>query len=138
MRAFGIMGDEVTGWNTFTPTGTQTTAVTYTGSYRLIGGALEMHVNMAYTNATSGTLEIFPPTGMTFSALGLAVPVACGVINAFRATTYYTGVMYVQSAGVLRAVRSGATGLWGNSEPAVPTNGDWNSIHVIVPIVGGV
>ncbi len=55
---------------TFTPTGSWSTAVTYTGQWRRVGNCVELEIKMAVTGGvgTPGALTINMPTGMTIDS----------------------------------------------------------------------
>lgn len=66
-------GSPVTGWQTFTPTGSWTTNTTYTGRYRQVGQNLEVHATATTSGApTAASFTVNLPSGFTIDTSKLS------------------------------------------------------------------
>lgn len=104
----------ITEWTTFTPAGSWTTNVTYTGLYRRVGENLEMHVKVACSGApTTASLTVTLPFNLSVATLKLIYndagnhPVGWGMCRDSGANSYQAQVNQTSSTPTLLNVMYG-------------------------------
>lgn len=72
-------GTPVTDWQSYTPTGSWTGAVTYTGRYRRVGDSAEIQIKLSTSGAPTGTLlSINLPSGLSIDTNKLTDAIPTG------------------------------------------------------------
>jgi hypothetical protein len=141
-------GAPITDWVSYTPTGTWTGSVTYTGRWRRVGDSMEGEVNIALSGApTGGTLtDINLPSGYTIDTTKMAASGAnlraIGTAHVQAAATTYTALTYYRSTTSVRpnVLNAAGTSLVEASITATVPNtfasGDFVWVRFMVPVVG--
>ncbi len=133
----------------FTPTGSWSTAVTYTGQWRRVGNCVELEIKMAVTGGvgTPGALTINMPTGMTIDSAAM-IDAEAGIspipgIVAIRdaGTENYTGMIRYNSTSTIAIFRDDGdatvSAMSHTSPIATPASGDKVVVYATkIPISG--
>lgn len=140
-------GPVVSDWETFTPTGSWNTNVTYTGKYRRVGDSAEIDASWLLSgapNATNLTIDFSSICTADTAKIPLATNSAVGVVRAVDSgTASYPGVVLLTSSTVAQMTRiiadTGTTGLDGALDDATPfawNTGDYGNAVFTVPCAG--
>ena len=147
-RQTAPIGPVVTDWVSYTPTGSWTGAVTYSGRYRRVGDSIQVIGQIACSGApTGGLLTINLPTGISFDTAKIpgsgSEITLLGVSNALDAGAawYAPGhVGYNNATSVILFVKSTTNSYQeAGLTPTVPytfASGDLVQFHFTAPISG--
>ena len=142
-----IKGAVVTGWQSFTPTGTWTTG-TWTGNYRRVGDQLEVTGRFTTSTAPTGSFNINLPFGLSVDTAKLQSSITSltplGQANLYDVSTgtNYIGEIRTDSATQLRVyilTTSGSNQTSNTLSPASPITiavNDRVDFNFSVPVVG--
>lgn len=143
-------GAIISDWVDFTPTGEQTTNVTYSGRYRRVGGVAEIQFKAEYTGATnpSSNIRFDVPAGLTVDDSKLSGEVdsrecqATGYLLDTGSARYEASCLYQDSLKQFLMVRHDIVGSsiryasMTDTQPTTLAAGDEAHLTVSVPIVG--
>lgn len=143
----GSQGVTVTDWTSFTPTGTWSANVAYTGKWRRVGDSAEIEETVTASGAPTGTQTFNLPSGLTidttkigasdtgYNILGTGNAYDSGV-NSYSLMVYYNSTTSVIPHNFNAA---GTTAVDATVTATVPFSfgaSDRVTVHFIVPIVG--
>jgi hypothetical protein len=145
-----VYGAPVTDWQTFTPTGSWTSNVTYTGKWRRVGDSMEIQSKVTCSGApNAATLSFNLPSGFSIDTLKLSgipsqedSPLGVSQINDSGVTTIPSGlVVYNNTTSVFpTAINASATFASQTTFANVGIfnfgSGDSVSVSYRVPILG--
>jgi hypothetical protein len=141
----------VTAWQSYTPTGSWNTNVTYTGFYRRVGDSIEGLVRVTCSGApnnTGLTIVVLGALGLTFDSAKLTAqsggfaPILGEVLCVDAGAALYSGFAVYSSSDTLQLYIGGASGSTVNgvnfstTVPITFASGDFVEVKFRAPITG--
>jgi hypothetical protein len=133
-----VKGPVVTDWKTFTPTVTNVSTSSVTGSYRRVGDTAFIHVKAVYSGVPTGSVIVNISGVGTIDTAKVTSPFT-GVATYLddSTSTGYVGSPFVSTSTTIRFYSSHVAGEWDANAPiASPASPDWIEFDIQVPIAG--
>ncbi len=143
-----VYGSPITDWIAYTPTGTLSTNVSYTGKWRRIGDSIELEGTIAFSGAnTQGVVNVLLPnslqidtTKLTALATARAVLGSARIYDASTDQSYDATVILDSASGGVRFSRGdttvGSITDSSTNRPITFAASDTISFHALAPVVG--
>ena len=134
-----LQQDNLSEWTAFTPSYTNLTTSTSTGSWRRVGDSMEITTHAVSSTSVGGTIIFTMPTGYTIDTAttpaNSTVGTAWGFYNSGSDQRYTGLVMVDSSTGCVVSEGQGGTGNFDATAPFTWANTDHLSMTFTVPIV---